>query len=356
MSRIDFAPSNILIIRLSAIGDIIMSSALIPALREAYPNARLAWMTDADNAGLLRDNPRLDRLIVWPRQHWRQLRQQRRYRELFREVRGLATELRQQRFDLVLDIQGLLKSGVWAWLCGGKARIGLGSREGSQWLMTQTLDTRTETPVIGGEYLKLARVLGLNPARFDMDIVASAQTQSQADALLQAAGVTGRFAVLCPFTTRPQKHWFEERWAGLATRLGADGGFRVLLLGGPADKASAARIAAAAPGLLDLTGGTRLIDCAALIEKAALVVGVDTGLTHLGIAMRTPTLALFGSTRPYLDTGVDYAKVLYEPLPCSPCKRHPTCDGRFDCMVRHTVENVLAEAKVLLEVNHAKFG
>lgn len=356
MSLIDFEPTSILIIRLSAIGDIIMASALIPALRETYPNARLAWMTDEAHADLLRDNPKLDQLIIWPRQRWRQLRQQGRYWELLREIRGLAAELRRQPFELVLDIQGLLKSGVWAWLCGGKARIGLGSREGSQWLMTQTMGTRTETPRIGGEYLKLARALGFTPARFDMDIVASAQTQARADTLLAEAGVTGPFAVLCPFTTRPQKHWFEERWVGLARRLGEERGLRVVLLGGLSDRPGAERIAAQTPGLVDLAGRTSLIECAAILGKAALAVGVDTGLTHLGIAMRTPTLALFGSTRPYLDTGVEYAKVLYEPLPCSPCKRHPTCDGRFDCMARHTVEDVLAEAKVLLEVNHAEFG
>jgi heptosyltransferase-1 len=103
--------------------------------------------------------------------------------------------------------------------------------------------------------------------------------------------------------------------------------------------------------LVSLAGRTSLVQCAAIIDKAELLVGVDTGLTHLGIAMRTPTLALFGSTRPYLDTGFARAKVLYAALPCSPCKRRPTCDGRFDCMRQHTVDNILAETTTLLETN-----
>jgi len=349
LSLIDFLPSNILIIRLSAIGDIIMSSALIPALADAYPQARITWLTEEGNAGLLQDNPRLSQVIIWPRHRWRQLRRERRYLQWLREFRALAVELRRQRFDLVLDLQGLLKSAMWAWLSGGKTRIGLGSREGSQWLMTKTLDTRTETPRIGGEYLKLARALGLNPESFDMDIQPSAQTRQQAQALLAEAGVAGNFAVFCPFTTRPQKHWFEERWAELARRLAAEQGLQTVVLGGPADSASAERIATNAPGLVSLAGRTSLIQCAALIEQASLLVGVDTGLTHLGIAMRTPTLALFGSTRPYLDTGFAHAKVLYEALPCSPCKRHPSCGGRFDCMKSHTAETILAEAITLLE-------
>jgi heptosyltransferase-1 len=342
-------PRNILIIRLSAIGDIIMASALLPALREAWPEAKLSWLTDESNAALLQGNPRLDDVILWPRRRWRGLRQARRYGELFGEFRALAGRLRQARFDLVLDLQGLLKSGLWAWLSGSQVRIGLGSREGSQWLMTKTLDTRTETPRIGGEYLKLARALGLAPAHFDMDIQPTAQTRAQARALLADAGVDGPFAVLCPFTTRPQKHWFEARWAELARRLAAEWGWRSLVLGGPDDRDGAARIAQAAPGLASLAGRTGLAECAAIIGEAGLVVGVDTGLTHLGTAMRTPTLALFGSTRPYLDAATPRSKVLYEALPCSPCKRHPSCDGRFDCMKQHTVEKILAEAKKLLE-------
>ncbi len=350
-SLVDHRPKCILVIRLSAIGDIIMASALIPALREAHPQARLAWLTDDSNASLLRDNPRLDKLIIWPRRRWRQLRQEKRYLELFGEFRALVSELRRERFDLVLDIQGLLKSGVWAWLSGGKTRIGLGSREGSQWLMTKTLDTRTETPRIGGEYFKLAKALGFASSRFDMDITPSPETRLQADALLKNSGINGKFAVLCPFTTRPQKHWFEERWAELARRLMEDCGFKVVMLGGPSDRAAAERICAGSPGLIDMAGRTSLIQCSAIIERASLLVGVDTGLTHLGIAMKTPTLALFGSTRPYLDTGAEYAKVIYEALPCSPCKRRPTCEGRFDCMALHTVEKILAEAATLLETS-----
>ncbi len=351
MSLIDSRPESILIIRLSAIGDIIMASALIPALRQGFPGARLAWLTDEANAELLRDNPRLDKLIVWPRRRWRRLRQERRFLELFGEFRALLNELRWERFDLVLDIQGLLKSGIWAFLSGGKLRIGLGSREGSQWLMSKTLDTRTETRRIGGEYLKLAKALGLESAHFAMDIAPSEETRLEADELLKDSGITGGFAVFCPFTTRPQKHWFEDRWSELARRLLEDRGIKSVLLGGPSDREAARRIAAGAPGVVDLTGRTRLVQCAAIIERASLLIGVDTGLTHLGVAMKTPTLALFGSTRPYLDAGAADAKVLYGALPCSPCKRRPTCGGRFDCMAAHSVEKVLAEATTIMEIS-----
>lgn len=347
MKLIDFTPQRILLVRLSAIGDVVMASALIPALREAWPQARLVWLTEEANAGLLQDNPRLQRVIVWPRRRWRQLRKERRYLQWLRELSVLVGDLRRERFDLVLDLQGLLKSGIWARLCGSGARIGLGSREGSQWLMTRTLDTRTETPRIGGEYLKLARALGLQPRHFDMDIAVSAQAREQARELLEAAGAGGAYTVVCPFTTRPQKHWFTERWAELAQALASESGGPVVMLGAAADRVGAEAIAKRAAGIVDLSGRTSLGQCAAIIERAGLLIGVDTGLTHLGIAMKTPTLALFGSTRPYLDTDFELAKVLYEPMPCSPCKRRPICGGEFQCMQAHTVAKVLAEAALL---------
>ena len=178
--------------------------------------------------------------------------------------------------------------------------------------------------------------------------------------LIARQGWGSGYVVICPFTTRPQKHWFEERWADLAARLHRDLGLPVLMLGGPADRGAAVgiaqRTATAGPGLTDLAGGTSLLQAAALIEASRLVIGVDTGLSHMGIAFGRPTLLLFGSTRPYLDTGRANARVLYHPLPCSPCKRRPTCGGAFDCMRRIEVDEVLGAASDLLRPERQEEG
>ena len=157
--------TRVLVVRMSAIGDIVMASALIPALRRTWPEARLAWLTEPAGAALLRHNPRLDEVLVWPRGEWLQLRRERRFGELARAVWRFGRELRTRRFDLVLDAQGLLKSAVWARLTGAPRRIGLGSREGGQWLMTETLGRRTVSRRIGAEYRLLAEHLGLQHER-----------------------------------------------------------------------------------------------------------------------------------------------------------------------------------------------
>lgn len=360
-------PARILVIRLSAIGDIVFASPIIAALRRAYPQGHLAWLAQPECAPLLRHHPDLDQVITWPRGEWRALWRERRWAELWRRLRALRAELRRQGFDLVLDLQGLLKSGLLAWLSGARERVGLGSREGSQWLMTRVVPRGGDPRAIGSEYRFLAERLGLPLESFAMTLVPGEEARAFARGLIERRGLGAGYAVLCPFTTRPQKHWFEERWADLATRLHQDLGLRVLMLGGPADAEAAGRIQAqfdacrAGPpayprdaGLVNLAGGTSLLQAAALIESSQLVIGVDTGLSHMGIAFGRPTLLLFGSTRPYLDTGRADARVLYHPLPCSPCKRRPTCQGSFDCMRLIREDEVLSAARDVLGTKPGK--
>ena len=155
--------------------------------------------------------------------------------------------------------------------------------------------------------------------------------------------------MICPFTTRPQKHWLEDRWGRLALAIREQLELPVVMLGGPGDRVAAARIVQGAPRAVhDLVGQTSLLEAAALIARSALMIGVDTGLSHMGIAFGRPSLLLFGSTCPYLNTTRSNARVLYHRLPCSPCRRRPSCDGDFTCMKRIAVEEVLSEARALL--------
>ncbi len=334
---------RILIIRLSAIGDVVMASGLIPALRMRWPQAHLAWLTEPGTAGLLSANPRLDQIIVWPRQEWRNLLRARRYGCLLSALLAFVRTLRGQRFDLVLDTQGLLKSAIWARASGARRRIGINSREGSRWLLTDTITAAPDDPGIGSEYRELATFLGAPAGAFALDLVLAGAEHAAAAGHLEAAGVEPSYAVLCPFTTRPQKHWFEERWRELAQMLSGDLGLTPVLLGGPHDREAAARIAAGGVAV-DMAGRLPLAQSAALIAGARLLIGVDTGLTHMGVAAGVPTVALFGSTRPYRETGRANVRILYHELACAPCRRHPSCDEAYDCMRLHTPATVLVAA------------
>jgi heptosyltransferase-1 len=339
-------PSSVLIIRLSAIGDVAMASGLIEALRARYPQARLVWLVQPEAKDLLAANPTLDDVIVWPRREWSTLWRRGRWWAWARAVRSFVRELRARRFDLAIDLQGLLKSGVWAWASGARERIGLGSKEGSGIFMTRVVE-RPRGDGIATEYVHLAHVLGAPAESFRMNIPVADRDAEQITLQLRERGIVGRYAVFCPFTTRPQKHWVEERWIELARRLPTETGLPVVLAGGPGDVEAAHRIASRTR-IANLAGRTTLAQAAALIRNAALLIGVDTGLTHLGTAFRIPTIALFGATRPYLKTDSPKTQVLYHPLDCSPCYRDPTCGGAFHCMRHHSVDDVLVTARRLL--------
>jgi heptosyltransferase-1 len=342
---------RILIVRVSAIGDIVFASPLIAALRHAHPRAYIAWLARPDCAPLLRHHPDLDEVIVWPSSDWASLWRERRWMELTRAVRAFRRDLVKRDFDLALDLQGLLKSGALARLSGARERIGLGSREGSQWLMTRTLPRGGDPQRIGSEYLYLAERLGLPVDDFQMAVHYGPAEAGRAAELIESRAIGTGYAVLCPFTTRPQKHWFAARWTDLAQRMKAELGLSPVMLGGPGDRTAAAQIEAgvsSSAGLVNLAGETSLLVAAALIHRAALVVAVDTGLGHMGIAFARPSLLLFGSTCPYRNTTRGNARVLYHPLPCSPCKRRPTCNGAFTCMELIGVDEVVAQAHAVM--------
>ena len=344
----------ILIVRLSAIGDVVFASPLIRALRLRYPAARISWLVQPECRALLEHHPGLDEVIVWPRGEWEALLKKRRWLALWRVIRQFRKTLHAYHFDMALDVHSLMKSGFLTWLSGAPQRIGLGSREGSQWLMTRVIDKGEDSKRIGSEYLRLAQVLGLPVNGFEMDVVLGDADDQFAGKLIDERDLQKGYAVICPFTTRPQKHWFEASWIELVPQL-QQLGLQVVLLGGPGDREAAARIQAGVNGALtSLVGDTSLTQAAALIKHADLIIGVDTGLTHMGIAFKRPSISLFGSTCPYLDTTHDNAVVLYHKLDCSPCKRRPTCNGRFDCMRAITVNEVLDQARLLLSAGSGR--
>lgn len=330
---------RILIVRLSALGDIVFATSLLQGLRERYPQAHIAWLAQSGFAGVIENDPRIDELIRVPKETLKS----------FAALRKLRRELTARGFDWAIDCQGLLKSRVLAWLAGGAIRIGFDSREPGGFLIHHRLPKGGEPCDISSEYRYLAEQLTGRPAGPPL-LPVTVASQEAVGTAMAAAGLQPGFVALCPFTTRPQKHWMEEYWPVLAAQLSARGVRQFAIFGGPADREAAARIMAGMPAdSLDLTGQTRLGELAGWLQQAALVIGVDTGLTHIGIAVQRPTLALFGSTCPYTQGAHSPLTVMYDALPCAPCKRHPTCNGAWTCLRGLTPARVAAAALALLD-------
>lgn len=323
---------KILIVRLSAIGDIFFCTALLEGLKREFPGCEVSWLTEPMGGQILEGHPLLDHLLVVPRRDWVGLLKRGSVLKLSRELFAFVRELRREPFDLVIDPQGLFKSAIWAKLAHGERVIGVNGSDGSRILydVLLTVPRLVEPPMLS-EYRLIVRGLGGNPSALRMSLHVSEEAMSEVNCWLPG-GVSP--VVFCPFTTRPQKHWPDSYWSELGNLVEAEGGVPVVILGGPDDGERAATIAKGMRVSPIIAAGERRSIHFALgvLKRAGAVVGVDTGLTHAGIALGKPTLALFGSTRPYVKTDVQHAQVLYKDLPCAPCRRHPVCSGRFDCM------------------------
>ncbi len=345
-------PRSILLVRLTARGDVVFSSPIVRALRRSYPEARISWLGEAHTKELIEHHPELHRVFSWDRTKWKNLARKWKFLSLLREALALVRSLRKEKFDLSIDMQGLLRSGLMSFLSGAPNRVVLRPKEGSHYFAKHVVDRNRDQSrqgEIASEYRHLAEELGLNTEEFRMEVPLAPEDRAYADSLVPDHGLEGGFAVVVPYTTRPQKHWFEDRWATLMDRIKEDFGLCTVILGGPGDEAADERIrnlSSAHP--VSLVGRTTLRQAAAVIERASLVVGVDTGLTHMGIAFDRPTIGIFGSNIPYTETFSDRTRVLIHWLDCVPCKGRPTCGGDFTCLRLITVDQVLGAAREIL--------
>jgi heptosyltransferase-1 len=343
-------PKKILIVRPSAIGDIAMASSMLAPLARGFAGAKISWLIEPAMSAVLAENEYVDQLLLWPKQEWQRLFKDGHWIRLARVILAYRKSLRAAEFDLVLDAQGLFRSRFLSWLTGARRRIGFDSKEPGRFLMSRVISRGEDSERMSSEYLHMLREIGLQGGAFHQCLNVGNGDDEIAAKTLASLPIVGPFVAAAPFTTRPQKHWIRERWSELASKLHDEFGWPMVLLGGPDDHASAEEICAGAPGAaVSLAGSLPLAVSMAVLKRAALVIGVDTGLTHMGPAFARPTIALFGATCPYLHTSRDNTRVLYHKRDCSPCRRKPTCDGAYTCMREISVNEVVATAHDLLD-------
>jgi len=345
-------PTSILLVRLTARGDVVFSSPMVRALRRRYPKARISWLGEAHTLGLIEHHPELHRVFDWDRGRWKDLFRSWKFTTLFREVSQLVRGLRDEKFDVAIDMQGLFRSGLMAFLSGARTRIVLRPKEGSHLFAHHVLDRHRDQGdprEICSHYRFLAKELGLSTEDFRMEVPLAPEDRDFAERMILDQNIGGGYAVAIPFTTRPQKHWVEDRWATLMERLQEGLGLPTVILGGPRELEADARIRErASTGAVSLVGNTTLREAASIIERASVVIGVDTGLTHIGIAFDRPTVGMYGSNVPYTETFTDRTRILIHWLECVPCKGKPTCDGDFTCLRLISVDEVLDAVREIL--------
>jgi lipopolysaccharide heptosyltransferase I len=296
------------LVKLSALGDVIHALPLARALRRAYPDAEISWLVEAREAAVLREHPDIDHVIPVDTRGWRRRLGPARAGSLWAGLRELRTRLRARRFEVAVDAQGLIKSGVLTRLTGAPQRVGFAASRCKERL-NALFTNRHVTPPPGAVHvvdqnLALLGALGIPASAPEFLIPPRAEAQRRMDKFLAEAGWKpgDRLVALNPGAGQPGKQWAPERFAALGERLGAEAAVRVLLLWGPAESHLARQIAlgmrgggsAAARPLL--APPTDLDELTALLRRTHLMVAGDTGPLHLAAALGTPALGLFGPT------------------------------------------------------------
>ena len=294
---------RILLVKTSSLGDVVHNLPVASDLRARFPEASIDWVVEEGYADIPRLHPAISRVIPMALRRWR--------RSLlsaasWREMAAFRRDLRMQTYDLVLDSQGLIKSGLiaaQARLAQGGRRAGFSAEAAREPLVARFYDAGFAIPrnvhAVPRNRWLAAAACGFEPdLPLDYGIVAVP---------LAAAWLPPRpYAVLLTATSRADKEWPDGDWLGLARALAARGLGLVLPAGTAAEREHAAALAGRminVAAAVSVAPPLSLKELAGLLKGAALIVGVDTGLTHLAAALGRPTLALFSASEPAL-TGV----------------------------------------------------
>lgn len=346
---------KLLIVRLSALGDVIQGIPCLVALKESFPDWQISWLTEAPNAPVLEGHPHLHRLFLLDR-GWRRGAAPLNPANLARgSTNFLATwkALRRERFDIAIDLQGLFKSGLWSRLSGAPRRLGHGrTRELAHWFLNETVSDRPTFdpayPLIE-RYLDPARHLGADPvkARYVLPPTPT-DAVATADVLVGPDTPARPLIGLCPWSAWKSKNWPLPNWRALASELAREG--RVVVLGTKENAEEAAAHFDGLGGVDNLAGRTDLTVLAEVLRRCQLVVGPDSGPIHLANATGGPQiLMLFGSTSRHRSGpwGKGH-RALARDLECQPCFRRVCPLGHQACLRELSPETVLDEARALL--------
>ena len=313
-------PPNILLVRFSAIGDILLSTPLVRALRRRHRDARIAYVTRRVFSPLLRHNPHLNEVIEWDESV---------------PLARLGGELRERGFTHRLDLHGSLRSRRLRWHTGGRWTTYPKHRLARTALIRFKRDLYRDRRPVAERYFDAARDLEVTPDGGSLEVFLTGAERNAARAFLEARGigVTRQLIALAPGAAHFSKRWPTHHWIALVRRL-TEAGNDVVVIGGPDDVATAEVVAAAGDDrAVSAAGTTDLLGSAALLKQARALVSGDTGAMHLATAVDTPVIGMFGPTVERFGFFPYRAKsaVLQRELSCRPCSAH----GGPVCPLRH---------------------
>jgi lipopolysaccharide heptosyltransferase I len=289
---------NILIIKPSSLGDIVLALPALAALRRSFPDAEISWLVRPEFAPLLENHPHLTRIIPFDRKFlataWYS-------RKAFAAFIALIRQLRSSGFDVVFDFQGLFRTAFLAWLSGCKNRFGMAdAREFGRIFYTHNVPQDQDCIHLVDYYLKIIRAAGTSNTDVQFVLPVAPVAVDSVKNLLTDNGVkANHYAILVPGAARANKRWPIERFAQLADKISSAFGLSIIVTGSPSERDHIEKLKETANAhVANLAGKTSLAELVALLKDARLVVSGDTGPGHIAAALGVPVVLIFGPTNP----------------------------------------------------------
>jgi len=339
--------NRILVIKLKHIGDVLLTTPVLTALKETWPGARITVLVPRGTEAMLTDHPAVTAILTVDRE-----------RGSWRETAYLLWTLRRRRFEVVLELSGGDRGAFYAWLTGAPVRLGFEHprRAGWQrrWAFTRLLPAPPARWHTVEQNLALVRALGVEPREPRLEFFWDAAADGRVRDLMARHGLQDKhFAVVHPAARWLFKTWTVAGYARVIEALERKWGLAVTLTSGPDPRELrliADILAQTATQPVNLAGGLSLKELGALIARARLFLGVDSAPMHLAAAVGTPTVAIFGPTGEYnwRPWGPGHA-VITKDLDCRPCGRDG-CEGSkiSRCLTELSAADVLAGVEEVL--------
>jgi heptosyltransferase I len=341
---------KILVSRLSAMGDVVRTVPAVKALREFFSTSEMHWLVEDRCAPIVDGLKYVDRIRIVPRREWSRLPPRRRPAALLNFVRSLRTE----RYDLYLDFHGLFKSGAYGYLAGIPRRLGYPrglAREFNFLLTTEKVPAPTGRLSRYERNHLIPRHFAPNSRIERADLPITPEDEEFALRLIEREGLqSGEFAVFYPGTS-PRgrlRRWPPERYGAAIRALWSRRGLPTVVGWGPGEESLVDEVLSYVGGRAAIPPATSLRQLAAVIRKAAVFVGGDTGFLHVASMVGTPVVAILGPSDPVVNEPGPFTpfRLLHAGVDCSPCRRR-LCRGR-ECMNAVTPDMVIVAVEDLL--------
>ncbi len=345
---------NILMVKTSAIGDVTHTLPALNSLRKRFPNARITWLVESDSAEIVAGHRALDSVLVCERKLWRKKLRKLEFVATAREIFAFIKKLRSCEYDLVIDFQGLLKSGILVFFARGARKIGFGPgmqhSEGSHIFYNERIPAVSMEHHAVDRYLMLLSAIGVPTEKVEFDFPIESSDRDYVRMLLKGKGVENddKIAVINPVARWETKLWDPVLFAETADRV-AKKGYKVFFTGAKSDADQIDDIVSMMTERAEnIAGKTSLKQLGAFYEKAEFVVATDTGPMHIAAALGTPAVALFGPTAswrtgPY---GNGHGIVRIEKH-CAPCFKREC--PHIECMKKITPDMVMEAVEAVME-------